>query len=41
MASVGSALLCRRLDSFSACVSCRVFLPALLELRWDLSERKL
>jgi hypothetical protein len=30
MARVGSALVCRRLDSFSAWVSCKSLLPALL-----------
>jgi hypothetical protein len=39
MASVGSALLCSRLASFSADVSCRsvLWVPE----PWDLSDRKL
>lgn len=40
MANVGSALLWRRLESFSACVSCRSILLVTLFLR-PLSERKL
>lgn len=40
IASVGSALLWRRLESFSACVSCKSILLVTLFLR-PLSERKL
>lgn len=41
MASVGSALLCRRFDSFSSWVSCKLFLFPEPLRGCDLSEWKL